>query len=75
MTQETREGFTLWIAKFLTIVGKGPLVFESAVFKRSGGRCALEMYRYSTWEEAALGHRALVEKWRDVAMHAEEPRA
>ena len=36
-----------------------PLVFESLVF---GGPLNGQMYRYSTWEEAAAGHKILTEE-------------
>lgn len=40
--------------------GEGPpLIFETLVL---GGPLDQEMERYSTWEEAEKGHRAMVEK-------------
>lgn len=40
-----------------------PLIFESMVFFAEGGN--LDMWRYSTWKEAELGHKMLVKKYRD----------
>jgi hypothetical protein len=40
--------------------GKGPpLLFETMVF---GGKLSDEMNRYSTWDEAVLGHKAMCER-------------
>ena len=40
--------------------GEGkPLIFETMVF---GGELDQEMDRYSTWEEAEEGHKAMMEK-------------
>ena len=36
-----------------------PLLFETMVF---GGSLDQEMERYTTWDEAELGHKAMVEK-------------
>lgn len=36
-----------------------PLLFETLVF---GGKLADEMDRYSTWDEAVSGHKAMVER-------------
>jgi hypothetical protein len=36
-----------------------PLLFESLVF---GGKLSDEMDRYTTWDEAVLGHKAMVER-------------
>lgn len=36
-----------------------PLLFESMVF---GGPLDLEMYRYSTWDEAVEGHKLLTDE-------------
>lgn len=43
--------------------GGPPLVFETMVF---GGPddVALEMWRYSSWDDAAIGHKAAVRKVR-----------
>jgi hypothetical protein len=40
-----------------------PLLFETLVF---GGPLDQEMDRYSTWEEAEQGHKAMVERARDA---------
>lgn len=36
-----------------------PLLFETMVF---GGKLSDEMDRYSTWDEAEAGHKAMVER-------------
>ena len=36
-----------------------PILFETMVF---GGKLDQEMDRYSTWEEAKIGHKTMVEK-------------
>jgi hypothetical protein len=59
-----REGFVEQIATTMTLVGLGPLLFETLVFV-DGKNCAAEGFRYSTWEEAALGHLACVERWQN----------
>lgn len=41
-----------------------PIIFETLVF---GGPLDQEMERYSTWEEAEAGHRAMVEKVKKAA--------
>ncbi len=38
-----------------------PLLFETAVFGKGGN--ALEMQRYSTWDEAMAGHLDAVSRW------------
>jgi len=45
--------------------GGPPLVFETMVF---GGPDddALEMSRYSSWDDAAIGHKAMVRKVREA---------
>lgn len=40
-----------------------PLIFETLVF---GGDLDEEMDRYSTWEEAEAGHKAMVERVRNL---------
>jgi hypothetical protein len=40
-----------------------PLLFETMVF---GGRLDQERERYSTWEEAEQGHRAMLQKVREA---------
>ena len=40
-------------------IGKKPLLFETIVF---GGNFDGELERYSTWEEAELGHKKMVKK-------------
>ena len=39
--------------------GGSPLLFETMVF---GGKLDGEMDRYSTWNEAVLGHKAMAER-------------
>jgi len=36
-----------------------PMIFETMVF---GGELDMEMERYSTWEQAEIGHRNMVER-------------
>ena len=44
--------------------GEGPpLLFETMVF---GGKLSDEMNRYSTWDEAALGHKAMCKRVKNV---------
>lgn len=46
--------------------GEGkPLVFETMIF---GGELDEEMDRYSTWEEAEAGHKAMIEKVKLVGL-------
>ena len=42
---------------------ENPLLFETMVFKE---RDPIDMQRYVTWEEAELGHKILVEKYKKV---------
>lgn len=41
-----------------------PLLFETLVF---GGKLDQEMDRYSTWDEAEAGHKAMVERVKSAA--------
>lgn len=47
--------------------GGRPLVFETMVF---GGPLNGEMDRYTTWDRAEDGHKAIVERVRDAANQA-----
>jgi hypothetical protein len=40
-----------------------PLLFETLVF---GGKLSDECDRYSTWEQAELGHKAMVQRVVDI---------
>ncbi|MCB1712828.1 MAG: hypothetical protein KDH96_10220 [Candidatus Riesia sp.] len=40
-----------------------PLVFETMVFGPKGWG-EMDMDRYSTWDEAVSGHKAMVERWK-----------
>lgn len=42
--------------------GGPPLLFETMIF---GGSRDQEQHRYSTWDEAVAGHRAIVESFYD----------
>jgi len=44
---------------FLGIDLREPLLFETMIFE---GPLDQEMDRYSTWEEAEVGHKAMIEK-------------
>lgn len=41
-----------------------PLIFESMVFLQNHRGGELDVWRYSTWEEAFRGHKMLVKKYR-----------
>jgi len=44
--------------------GEGPLLFETMVFN---GPLDGEQDRYSTWDEAEAGHKAMVERVKELA--------
>ena len=49
---------TVFLGRDHRFVGEGPpLLFETMVF---GGKHDREEWRYSTWDEAAAGHKAVV---------------
>lgn len=41
-----------------------PLIFETLVF---GGELDQEMDRYSTWDEAEAGHKAMIQRVREAS--------
>jgi hypothetical protein len=46
--------------------GGPPLIFETMAFDDEVGFADLECERYSTWDEAEVGHKAMVDKIRPV---------
>ena len=44
-------------------MNKAPILFETMVFLGKELGSELDMDRYSTYEEAQLGHQAMVSKW------------
>jgi hypothetical protein len=53
--------------------GRGPpLLFETMIFADDAGKGGAEDYqrRYSTWDDAFLGHRAKVRELEQAAAHA-----
>lgn len=49
----------------LVFGGGKPLIFETMVFKPWGRYKSLEMDRYSTKEEAKIGHEEMVKRWKN----------
>jgi hypothetical protein len=47
-------------------LGIGHILFETAVFRSRKGLATLDIERYSTWEEAERGHKAMVKKWKKL---------
>ena len=53
---------TVWLGVNYRFLGDGsPLIFETMVFR--GKESDLDMERYSTQEEAKVGHQRMVRKW------------
>lgn len=56
---------TVWLGLDYSYFGEahGPLIFETMVFPKRGEFGELDMDRYSTEEEALIGHAEMVKKW------------
>lgn len=54
---------TVWIGLDSSFNGKKPLIFETMVFSKKGEWEELACERYSTLEEAEIGHEKMVKKF------------
>lgn len=55
---------TVWLGLDYNFGGGPPLIFETMVFPEyNNKRGELEMQRYTTLEEAEIGHNKMVDKW------------
>jgi hypothetical protein len=49
-----------------------PLIFETMIF---GGPLDQECWRYSTWDDAVIGHKAMVRKAKQAVSDGQEAQA
>ena len=54
---------TIWLGIDHSFGGEKPLIFESMAFKTKDGGEELDIDRYSTIEEARVGHERIVKKY------------
>lgn len=54
---------TVWLGIDHSFGSGPPLIFETMVFPSQGDFGDLDCDRYSTEEEARVGHEAMVQKW------------
>lgn len=57
---------TVWLGLDHSFGDGPPLIFETMVFPSNGDLSEEDMDRYSTREEALVGHQRMVEKWTKV---------
>src|SRR4051794_39834092 len=58
---------TIFIGKDPTMNTKTPLVFETKVFPDTQDLSQIEVARHSTYDEALVGHKRMLEKWKKLS--------